>query len=180
MYLRAGQACLACRRQKRKCDKGLPTCSLCIRMGRSCDYSETTPTPNADDFLLLRQRVLDLEARLERGSSGSDNTAVYDADSSPPHSRPTLLPMTTSSFPPMFFLDIETFRETHSIIQKPILHVPPEVSTYLGTSDEIRAIANQYLSTVHLWLPVVSKKRLELNLKEPQCQISADLALLLL
>ncbi|KAK6431123.1 hypothetical protein LTR95_012718 [Oleoguttula sp. CCFEE 5521] len=35
-------ACAPCRRQKRRCDKALPSCSLCTRIGRSCDYSALT------------------------------------------------------------------------------------------------------------------------------------------
>ncbi|OQD95299.1 hypothetical protein PENSOL_c021G12066 [Penicillium solitum] len=34
----ADQACLCCRRQKRKCDKILPRCTLCKRLNKPCDY----------------------------------------------------------------------------------------------------------------------------------------------
>lgn len=61
---KASQACLSCRRQKRRCDKKIPACSLCERMNRACDYSDTSPAPTADDFNILRQRVHELEGRL--------------------------------------------------------------------------------------------------------------------
>ncbi|KAL4734473.1 hypothetical protein BDV11DRAFT_212762 [Aspergillus similis] len=36
-------ACLACREQKRKCDKRLAACSRCIRLKRSCNYNWSSP-----------------------------------------------------------------------------------------------------------------------------------------
>ncbi|KAL5355051.1 hypothetical protein BJX96DRAFT_140572, partial [Aspergillus floccosus] len=38
--------CLACREQKRKCDKRLPACSRCVRQKRSCNYSWSSPEQN--------------------------------------------------------------------------------------------------------------------------------------
>ncbi|PLB50136.1 hypothetical protein P170DRAFT_508355 [Aspergillus steynii IBT 23096] len=37
------QACIRCRKQKRKCDKLVPVCSLCKRLNKSCSY----PAPDA-------------------------------------------------------------------------------------------------------------------------------------
>ncbi|KAJ5456729.1 hypothetical protein N7530_012003 [Penicillium desertorum] len=34
----ADQACVRCRRQKRRCDKVLPCCTLCKRLNKHCDY----------------------------------------------------------------------------------------------------------------------------------------------
>lgn len=35
----AVQACSACKKQKRKCDKALPACSLCQRIGEYIDLA---------------------------------------------------------------------------------------------------------------------------------------------
>jgi Fungal Zn(2)-Cys(6) binuclear cluster domain len=61
---KANQACLSCRKQKRKCNKALPACALCARMNRHCDYSEATPSPTHEDFHVLRMKLLELESRL--------------------------------------------------------------------------------------------------------------------
>ncbi|PQE03212.1 fungal specific transcription factor protein [Rutstroemia sp. NJR-2017a BBW] len=66
---RASQACATCRKQKRKCSKDLPQCALCKRMGRICDYSDSSPAPTSDDFNALRTRVIELEGRLNAGNS---------------------------------------------------------------------------------------------------------------
>lgn len=70
------QACLSCKKQKRKCDKGLPSCSLCLRMNRPCDYSNPPQTPSNDDFLSMQRQIAELTARLDaqtRGMSGLEN-----------------------------------------------------------------------------------------------------------
>lgn len=72
---RAPQACLSCRKQKRKCNKGIPACSLCERMNRPCDYSDALPAPTSDDFMALRQRLAELEGRLN-GGPGSGMTMI--------------------------------------------------------------------------------------------------------
>lgn len=179
--LRASQACVACRKQKRKCDKKLPLCSLCSRMSRSCDYTDNTPTPNADDFALLRQKVMDLEAKLEsRGTPwGRTNTIVSGSNhsQSPDKHWP---PEQASSFPSMFLLDSEIFKETRMLIPKPVLPVSPDVSSTLGSIIDVRDTVERYFENVHLWLPIVSKKRMQLTLENPSLDVPADLALLLL
>ena len=47
-------------------------------------------------------------------------------------------------------------------------------------NGDLRTITHQWLSTVYLWLPVTSKKSLELNLKDIPFEIQANLAPLLL
>ncbi|KAL6819143.1 hypothetical protein V8C40DRAFT_276675 [Trichoderma camerunense] len=54
------RACHPCQSRKRRCGKELPECSLCVRMGRKCDYQNhvsvskpqdaTSPEPVANHF----------------------------------------------------------------------------------------------------------------------------------
>ncbi len=181
IHLRAAQACTSCRKQKRRCDKVLPHCALCQKMGRQCDYSDSTPAPNADDFAMLRKKVIDLEARLEArqmstfngisslGSRGSD----LSSSESPREDQST-------GFPTLFFLDGEIFHEGRLSVQKPNLTVPRDVTATLGSMIDIGDVAERYFENVHLWLPIVSKKRMQLTLSAPRFELSADLALLLL
>jgi hypothetical protein len=189
---RAPQACVACRKQKRKCDKALPNCSLCNRMARPCDYSETTPTPNADDFAAMRQKVADLEARLEGRrpefmswhepiksvSSRSPSSGVESGGSSAADGLSTI---NNPPFPAIFFLDAEVFTESRTVFAKPAIPVPAEVLATLGTSIlDIQHVVCRYFANIHTWLPFISKKRLELTLSNPGLELSFDLALLLL
>jgi len=64
------QACLSCKKQKRKCDKLLPTCSLCQRMQRNCDYSAAPATPSKDDIMTMQRQILELTARIDSQGGG--------------------------------------------------------------------------------------------------------------
>ena len=94
----APQACSSCRKQKRRCDKQLPACSLCQRIGRpwyviylvvilylryllmayptpNSDYSGETQAqaPSPEEFAALRQQVFDLQALLKSGPLRNSN-----------------------------------------------------------------------------------------------------------
>jgi len=135
----ANQACLSCKKQKRKCDKALPACALCrfvissntslgfvliccSRMNRACDYSDATPPPTSDDFNALKIKVMQLEATLH----GRHNQATpYTPSSSSGlataeglgHQLPAYNPHQDISwqsvqnrFPAIAFLDGDTFK----------------------------------------------------------------------
>jgi hypothetical protein len=176
---RAPQACVSCRRQKRKCDKLLPSCSLCSRMSRPCDYSEAMPNPTSEDFASMRQKIADLEARLEGRRSEGWHRPMRSLSRSPgssvgPHS-------TDATFPAAFFLDGEVFKEAQMVVLKPNIPVPPEVAATVGVSIlDIQDVADRYFANVHIWLPFVSKKRMQLALSNPGVELTLDLALLLL
>ncbi|KAI9836990.1 MAG: hypothetical protein M1819_000639 [Sarea resinae] len=185
---RAAQACNACRRQKRRCSKEMPCCSLCLRMGRPCDYSDSSPTPTADDFHFLWKKVQNLEDRLEGrrpvSSSGSP-TPISKSSSSPTGEALFGSALTngwraTPSFPPLFFLDSEEFAHGNYSVQKPHMHLPVEILDILGDTAEIQAMVATYFATVHTWLPIVSKKRFCQLLMNPPSSCGVDLSLLLL
>lgn len=149
-------------------------------MSRACDYSDSTPTPSADDFALLRRKVTDLEAKLEsqntpfgRSSSLGSRGADLSASESPGADQ-------VSTFPSIFFLDGEMFKEGGMTVPRPTIPVPRDVASTLGSVIDIRDIVERYFENVHLWLPIVSKKRMQLTLANPQLELTADLALLLL
>jgi len=87
----APQACSSCRKQKRKCDKQLPSCGLCVRIGRLCDYVDDSrgPAPSSEEFSSLRQEVAELKNLLARGvaptaqaSNGHSNSNGSNSSSS--------------------------------------------------------------------------------------------------
>ena len=180
MSLRAAQACSACRKQKRKCNKTLPTCSLCSRMGRPCDYSDSAPTPNADGFSQLRKKVVDLEARLDANNNGFSRHSSIGSRGSGLSPRNSSNPDQTSTFPSLFFLDSEMYHETRMTIPRPTIAVSSDVAAILGSVVDVRDIVERFFANVHLWLPIISKKRMQLTLENHRLELTADLALLLL
>ncbi|PVH84039.1 hypothetical protein DL98DRAFT_585060 [Cadophora sp. DSE1049] len=64
----AAKACISCRDRKRKCDRTKPSCSLCHRLGRRCQYESRTLARNDNSTLSLSTR---LQAKDCPGSSPS-------------------------------------------------------------------------------------------------------------
>ncbi|PGH11969.1 hypothetical protein AJ79_04556 [Helicocarpus griseus UAMH5409] len=183
---KAQQACTACRKQKRKCDKALPNCTLCSRMGRRCEYPEIKNGTHdgGEELTWLKERVRELENRLA-ASPASDN--VGNAEISRNSTRHEAKEFSLGfgkdqntggelEFPATFFLDIDAFNNSLSSIQKPLLTVPEEMINILGGYTELQVLLDQYFQSIHIWLPVVSKKRLYSALATSEH--SAELALL--
>lgn len=150
-------------------------------MDRPCDYSDNSPPPNAGDFALLRQKVADLESRLDEKAASGKNGPITPESLSP---EATLsfgaCPSNPSAFPAAFFLDAEVYRDARWSIPRPSVSIASTIFAALGTMDDIQASAETFFSTVQLWLPIISKKRLQLTLSNPHLEPTADLALLLL
>ncbi|KAH6711553.1 hypothetical protein BKA61DRAFT_611180 [Leptodontidium sp. MPI-SDFR-AT-0119] len=188
----ANQACLSCKKQKRKCDKALPACALCNRMNRACDYSDATPPPTSDDFNALKMKVMQLEATLHgRHSqptsytpSSSSGLAVAESIG---HQIPAYNPTQDISwqgvqnrFPAIAFLDSDTFKYGGVVVPKPLVEIPGDVLQLLGDGPEIQDIITKYFETVHKWMPIVSHKRMTRNMVNPMWEGGPDLALLFL
>ena len=125
---KAAQACMSCRKQKRKCNKALPACALCERMNRHCDYSDTSPPPTSEDFNALRMKLMELESRLNGGNSMVSPPASFPTPSSttlstseslglslPPYNQPPpqqdyIWQGIHNKFPAIAVLDSETFQ----------------------------------------------------------------------
>lgn len=120
---RAPQACVTCKKQKRKCDKALPSCGLCSRMQRHCDYTEQSPAPTHEDINALRMKLIELEAKVNGGnmhpppyatSSGAipNNGPEYMQPQMPAYAGPQESPFNNidNKFPVMAVLDNEVFR----------------------------------------------------------------------
>lgn len=188
---KAPQACLSCRKQKRKCNKALPACALCERMSRHCDYSEAAPAPTSEDFNALRQKLIELEGRLNLNGGNLHH--------SPPYSNPTPSTQITQEeanvnafvqeevyqspanrFPAIAFLDSEAFKYGGINVPKSQVQIPVDVLTMLGDANAIQAVVTEYFATIHTWFPIVSKKRMTQNMINPLWEAGSDLALLFL
>ena len=197
----APQACASCRKQKRKCDKQLPGCGLCQRIGRSCDYNPDAQSnvPSPEDFAALRQQVADLETVLRSttstglvlgngpsghpSSNGSNGSMSISNGNSPANllspGNPPVWPG-PSSLPSLFFLDSNAFEYERFQIQAPHVRVPPGALTALGNSAELREMIEQFFATIHSYFPITSKIRLYQHLANPLHEPGADIALLFL
>ncbi|TVY88081.1 Regulatory protein, partial [Lachnellula willkommii] len=83
------QACKECRRRKAKCNRGIPTCGLCIKYNRHCLYEKHSKTP------LTRKHLTEVEERLERAEALLRQARIV------PSARPTRLQRATPDTKPL-------------------------------------------------------------------------------
>ncbi|OJJ35901.1 hypothetical protein ASPWEDRAFT_183896 [Aspergillus wentii DTO 134E9] len=175
----AAHACASCKKNKRRCDKTLPSCSLCLRTGRHCDYSEYPQSSNSDEVNELRNRIQELEEHIL--SSASQTPSSFT-----PSSFTFEVPDTSSNPQPLLsqdlhiqasYLDIDVFSSTVANNANQVLIDP---STVLGINFDIDNVKSQYFQTIHTWMPIISKIRLNRLTQDTQGAMKADIVLLLL
>lgn len=135
---RAAQACATCRKQKRKCDKALPSCSRCASLRRACDYSELPEShgngaslggaPTAEDFASLQNKLAEIEARLNAGANGGNKPMsidTMDIDGGSSWERPVAMGnLPQNSFPSSLFLDVDMYHYMKDSPPKPVVDIP--------------------------------------------------------
>lgn len=140
----SAQACLPCKKQKRRCDKALPSCSLCLRTYRDCVYGiESNSPPNAREWASMQARLEALESYcstvgspVTHGTSRSMLSQVADSPSPPtftPSSRSHASTVVSSAkskeyhntFPASMFLDIDHYMWSESKPPPPQGDIPP-------------------------------------------------------
>lgn len=175
----APHACSACKKQKRRCDKQLPECSLCLRVGRICDYNEAT-NGSSDNSLALQNRIAELETLLlQRNQRIADLSSQSPESGQLRHSAVRVVsPNPVECFPAMFFLDHEIFNEARPAIPLPRPPMPEDIYEAMGSLENLNRIADRFFDTIHTWFPIISKRRLELLLTDPGFEPSPDIALL--
>ncbi|KAI0158303.1 hypothetical protein GGR57DRAFT_500417 [Xylariaceae sp. FL1272] len=163
---KATQACLSCRKQKRKCDKSMPSCALCTRMSRFCDYSDTPPNPTVEDIEALRARLAELEAKLQdavhhsdKGSLSPPNDDIYRNRSSNSFTSNLSWQYGADTFDPTLFLDAKLFRDTNISLVPPAIDIPSSVLQFLGDPEHLQSSLNDYFSDIHPWFPMIPRKR---------------------
>ncbi|KAI1372399.1 hypothetical protein F4677DRAFT_456627 [Hypoxylon crocopeplum] len=156
---RARFACVACRRLKRKCPRELPACSLCLRLEKQCEYP---------------QRVRNLYESANRESSSSSKSANGEGHLHVSSRSVTGLPSSLvqgaksvhegiDTFPAMFFLDSEVcIKPLLSDCSQPVAPTIPPCSL----SSDVYTVYEKYFSTIHQWLPILSKKRVRRYITE--------------
>lgn len=176
----AAHACFACKKLKRRCDKQLPQCSLCLRIGRDCGYNDTTTLPTGDSRALQNQ-VDELEALLLQKNRQIEELSSLLSESTHSHdmSTPAIYPGAVERFPAMFFLDHEIFREARPAIPQPQLPISKDVFADLMDLDHLGYLSDLFFDTIHTWFPIISRRRFELLLTEPGFKPSPDIALLI-
>lgn len=144
-------SCFFCRRSKRRCDKNLPACQLCIKKGLKCSYPRRRG-----------QRAASPPSGVRGSESGDDSNSahaepVVAQSSNVSQFQPV---SSTSSFAvnaAISFLAPDLFREAGLEIPRLDLGIPDEVSLHLGDSQQVLETATKFFQMT--WTPIVSRKR---------------------
>ncbi|KAK4081282.1 transcriptional regulator family: Fungal Specific TF [Trichoderma aggressivum f. europaeum] len=158
----ASISCFSCRHSKRRCDKTLPTCQLCIRRGVDCCY----PKRRAQKYVVL----LEGDETNEDAITGRHDALVNKAaDSDPSSDWEQQAPLGTSgptasaiqSFgtaTAIQFIAPILFREAHLEIPRINITIPSHVAALTGEFEQIRDISATFFSQVVIWTPVIFRK----------------------
>ncbi|PTB52208.1 hypothetical protein M431DRAFT_532785 [Trichoderma harzianum CBS 226.95] len=172
----AARACAACHKNKRRCDKSIPTCSLCKRFRRPCDYSGLTN--GTDDSASLRSRISELEQQVARLSNQTPSTLSNFDDIT---AAPMLHDASSRLYVKSLFLD--SGLSEYCIKSNPVVNVsiPQEVITAIGDQLAVDHIKTQYFRLMNTWMPILNEAKLD-RLINPRSQngLRPDTALLLL
>ncbi|KAE8395988.1 fungal-specific transcription factor domain-containing protein [Aspergillus alliaceus] len=167
---RATNACLTCRKQKRKCTKEKPRCSVCRKTGRACDY-----TPISRNSGSAKDAAESSESQGTTGNGPqSPKSAHLTGFESNALKTPTMSGLST------LFLDSDISPERSYLESNRNIAFPPVYFRYLRGSAQVQHEVDVYFNSVHTFLPIVSKLRLYQQLSSANRNYDADLALLLI
>ena len=152
----------------------LLTICQCVRLSKKCEYPgpptlESTEAPDLAGRLRYLEQLLNVSSTSQAIAPQSPGTNLFSSLQGP--SRP---------FPPSFFLDVDFFASIRSNdlawSQEP--SVQQIASSHLG-ADHI-TLCEDYFSTTHRWLPMISRKRLMNELHENSEKVDSCQPLLFL
>ncbi|PTB66770.1 N-terminal binuclear Zn cluster-containing protein [Trichoderma citrinoviride] len=159
-------ACLACRDSKRRCDRALPQCRGCLQKRIVCDYPyrrkkrerKTQPAPS-NAVVSPTSGLLTDQASLTAEIS-SHPSPDYDAF------HPGSSQSAAANFLTERFLDPEAFVSAQLKVPEPSVDhlITKEVSDFVGDVANIKAISDKFFTSVHEWMPIVSRIQFLANL----------------
>lgn len=160
----ADHSCLACRKLKRKCSKDVPTCSLCSRVGRECEYPSSTssperrsvdasPAPSKSNSRWQTPRNL-FTSRNHLFPAFATPTQAHDIRLAPPADFDGIAKPKRQKFQSAWYVDSVTARGMDIGPTTDLAWSEIEGVRLALTIDDARQIAQHYFGTVHEWLPI--------------------------
>jgi hypothetical protein len=121
-------------------------------------------------------------------SSRNNSVCEYPVGLPTPTTHRSTVPVTSNqhhqvvqpAFPPVFFLDVDIFRQGQLELPSPGVGVPMYVSDLLGGHEMVREMAASYFGNAYPWMPFISKTWSYKHLLSPLSPVHADSTLLLL
>lgn len=158
----ARSACFSCRHSKRRCDKSLPVCRLCVRKGIECCY----PTRRAQRYVVLPEGFDTTKDSLsERGNSSTNEAAHSSSSGSLEGESPLEISQASKATLQSFaavtaiqFIAPDIFHDAHLEIPRINIAIPRDVAAHTGDLGQIRKISATFFSQAVIWTPVIFRK----------------------
>ncbi|EHK23014.1 uncharacterized protein TRIVIDRAFT_28724 [Trichoderma virens Gv29-8] len=155
-------SCHRCRRLKKRCDRQYPYCTLCHLRGVACDYPHHRKE---------RVRRGDRDTPDEVSPSTSHQSSRTVATDKSLHKLPSRLGQENAhhqlseldelDFLAASFLDPDHFILAQLETQKKDVGITKSVADLVGSVSDIQATAQVFFETIHVWMPIVSKKQFQ-------------------
>lgn len=108
---------------------------------------------------------MDLENRLKGVSeAGSSSDTVCTSSPGTLATESSIPSREPNSFPSALFLDIDCYKWSHMQLPRPDAIIPMDILSILNQGNSILETSRLYFDTIHQWIPIISKKRLELGI----------------
>ncbi|PKK54194.1 hypothetical protein CI102_1024 [Trichoderma harzianum] len=158
----AQYACLYCRQHKRRCDKTLPACKLCIRRSTPCTYPR-----RRGQIPALTQDTQKAEGTKTISIAPSDATIAR-------HYRTTHVTTAIRFIEPSVYHDASLGPPPEDV------SIPSSIAAHVGDPDQIYEIGAKFFQATSLWMPIVCRKRFYADAPNPISPYRRGLILLAL
>ncbi|KAK3694899.1 hypothetical protein B0T22DRAFT_86473 [Podospora appendiculata] len=154
--LKSPRVCLNCRRKKKACDKGLPSCSRCIESRQVCLHEEDvggSSTPGSHRFSpMMGQYVSPIEQHLVGGGQHQPGW---------------------STLSPSLFASMDSVEDIHSFIFRCL-------SEIAESRQGVELAVSSYFADVNTWFTIIERATFERQLEDMWVNPSAETGVLVL
>ncbi len=175
---KAPHACSTCWKQKKGCDKALPSFSICRRLQRLCVYDPNPSTSGSDSLESLVRRVSDLGNELkEHRELFEGRFGSFHMSHVPEHTQEAAFPGSTT-FPSVFFLDVNVFKRRGLKSPEPQMTIQDNIFREIENDLDIRATVGAYFFSTATWTSIISKKQFHQEISAFPIEMAPDVVLL--
>ncbi|KAL6885670.1 hypothetical protein GGI43DRAFT_303927 [Trichoderma evansii] len=165
--VRSQLSCHRCRRLKRRCDRQYPCCALCDENRVACDY----PHKRKKRTWRRDRDVPDVvspatSSRSSGGSPPSSSLLTFSSRSGEKNAHRQLSELGELDLVAASCLDPDHFILTQLETLKIDVGITNPVANLVGSVGDIHATAESFFRTIHIWMPIVSKKQFHETLLE--------------
>ncbi|KAH8817144.1 hypothetical protein F5884DRAFT_896830 [Xylogone sp. PMI_703] len=165
--VRSPLSCHQCRRLKRRCDRQYPCCALCHQNQVACDYPHRRKKrARRGDNNIPDVASPSTSHQSSRGSPADSGLRILPDRPREDNAHRQLSELGELDLLAASCLDPDNFMLTQLEAVKIDAGITKSVANLIGSVGDIQATGQFFFKTIHVWMPIVSKKQFEENLPE--------------